>query len=131
MLRVSLSSHLKARSGSRNGPESRMNLPTLWCMLQEWDKDDADSMDRHGSDRCHMGMATMRSMYSLLLSFTVACSGCVCWFVPCDRRLHVSGHVFDNQHHPVSQASVTFYGVTKETPEDGCFYFDGLLVLLC
>jgi hypothetical protein len=69
----------------------------------------------------------MRSMYSLLLSFTVACSGCVCWFVPCDRRLHVSGHAFDNQHHPVSQASVTFYGVTKETPEDGCFYFDGLL----
>ena len=48
-------------------------------------------------------------------------------FVPCDRKLHVSGHVLDNKHHPISQAKVELYGVTKETDENGCFYFGGLL----
>ncbi len=48
-------------------------------------------------------------------------------FVPCDRRLHVSGHVFDAQHKPISNATIEFYGVKKETDENGCFYFGGLL----
>jgi hypothetical protein len=48
-------------------------------------------------------------------------------FIPCDRRLHVSGHVLDLQHKPISKATVEFYGVKKQTDENGCFYFDGLL----
>jgi hypothetical protein len=48
-------------------------------------------------------------------------------FVPCDRRVHVSGHVFDSQHKPIGHAKVEFYGSTQETDERGCFYFGGLL----
>jgi Carboxypeptidase regulatory-like domain len=48
-------------------------------------------------------------------------------FVPCDRKLHVSGHVIDTQHKPVVNATIEFYGVKKQTDEDGCFYFGGLL----
>ena len=48
-------------------------------------------------------------------------------FVPCDRKLHVSGHIFDAQHKPVSHATVEFYGVKKETDANGCFYFGGVL----
>ena len=48
-------------------------------------------------------------------------------FVPCDRKLHVSGHVFDAQHKPVGNATIEFYGVKKEIDENGCFYFGGLL----
>ena len=48
-------------------------------------------------------------------------------FVPCDRKLHVSGHVVDGQHKPISKATVEFYGVKKQTDEKGCFYFGGLL----
>jgi len=48
-------------------------------------------------------------------------------FVPCDRQNHVSGHVFDAQHKPISRATVEFYGVKTETDENGCFYFGGHL----
>ncbi len=48
-------------------------------------------------------------------------------FVSCDRKLHVSGHVVDGQHKPISKATVEFYGVKKQTDENGCFYFGGLL----
>ena len=48
-------------------------------------------------------------------------------FVPCDRAVHVSGHVFDAQHKPISNATVEFYGVKHQTDENGCFYFGGVL----
>jgi hypothetical protein len=48
-------------------------------------------------------------------------------FVPCDRGVHVSGHVLDAQHRPISHATVEFYGVKKETADDGCFRFGGHL----
>jgi hypothetical protein len=64
---------------------------------------------------------------SLALAAVLLGGGCVCMFVPCDRALHVSGHVFDSEHKPVSHATVEFYGVKKETDENGCFYFGGVL----
>ena len=63
----------------------------------------------------------------LLLAFALICSGCVCVFLPCDRKVHVSGHVFDAQHKPLGNATIEFYGVKKQTDENGCFYFGGLL----
>ena len=72
-------------------------------------------------------MIVMRLMQCLILVVALICGGCVCMFVPCDRRLQVSGHVFDLQHKPISHATVEFYGVKKETDDTGCFYFGGLL----
>ncbi len=48
-------------------------------------------------------------------------------FVPCDRKLHVSGHVLDIQHQPISNATIELYGVKQQTDDNGCFYFGGLL----
>jgi hypothetical protein len=48
-------------------------------------------------------------------------------FVPCDRNVHVSGHVFDSQHKPLRNATIEFYDVKNQTDENGCFYFGGLL----
>jgi len=53
--------------------------------------------------------------------------GCVCWFVPCDRMNHVSGHVRSPLGEPVEAADVVFYGVTRRTDERGCFHFGGSL----
>jgi hypothetical protein len=64
---------------------------------------------------------------NLLLVFVFICSGCVCMFVPCDQKLHVSGHVLDTQHKPVGNATIEFYGIKKQSDENGCFYFGGLL----
>jgi len=52
----------------------------------------------------------MRLARHLYLVVTFISSGCVCMFVPCDRSLHVSGHVFDAQHKPVVNATIEFYG---------------------
>jgi hypothetical protein len=62
----------------------------------------------------------MRLISSLVLCLTLICTGCVCMFVPCDRGVHVSGHVLDAQHRLISHATVEFYGVKKETAADGC-----------
>jgi hypothetical protein len=61
----------------------------------------------------------------LWLVVLLLCSGCVCVFPPCDRRLHVSGHVFDADHNPVPDAIVVLNGVRQETNQNGCFYFGG------
>jgi hypothetical protein len=51
----------------------------------------------------------------------------VCMFVPCDRHVHVSGHVYDEHHRPLRDAEVEYYGERKRTDANGCFYFRGLL----
>src|SRR4051812_35409716 len=48
-------------------------------------------------------------------------------FVPCDSRVHISGHILDAQHRPIPHSKVEFYGVTKDTDQNGCFYFGGVL----
>jgi hypothetical protein len=60
-----------------------------------------------------------------LVSFTL--SGCLCWFVPCDRSNHVSGHVRTASGQPIEGAEVEFYGVTEKTDASGCFAFGGTL----
>jgi|SRR4030095_12152935 Carboxypeptidase regulatory-like domain len=60
------------------------------------------------------------------LVIVLFCSGCVCVFAPCERRLHVSGQVSDADHNRVAYATVVLNGVRKETDERGCFYFGGL-----
>ena len=69
----------------------------------------------------------MRLLHGLSILAVLSSGGCICMFVPCDRQVHVSGHVLDAQHKPVGHATVQFYGVQKETDENGCFYFGGLL----
>lgn len=54
-------------------------------------------------------------------------SGCLCWFVPCDRSNHVSGHVRTSSGQPIEGAQVEFYGVTEKTDAAGCFSFGGHL----
>ena len=64
----------------------------------------------------------MLSVFAVILV-----SGCICWFAPCDRAVHVSGHVRDTRGAPVKDAAVEFYGVTRATCDDGCFHFGGVL----
>jgi hypothetical protein len=61
------------------------------------------------------------------LFLLLAQTGCLCWFVPCDRELHVSGHVYDARGKPVRDAEVELYGDTRRTRADGCFRFTGVL----
>jgi hypothetical protein len=49
--------------------------------------------------------------------------GCVCIFEPCNRRIHLSGHVLDAEREPVPYAIVELNGMKRETDETGCFYF--------
>lgn len=50
-------------------------------------------------------------IFALTLIASV-CGGCLCWFVPCDRFNHVSGHVRAATGDPIEGAEVEFYGVT-------------------
>ena len=71
---------------------------------------------------CRVNLATF------LLAVLMAPSlSCVCWFVPCDRQVHVSGYVFDENHNPLQGAIVEFYGTTRLTTANGCFRFSGHL----
>jgi hypothetical protein len=63
----------------------------------------------------------------LVAGIILLMNGCVCWFVPCDKAVHVSGHVLDENARSIENASVLFYGVTRDTCPDGCFRFGGLL----
>jgi hypothetical protein len=69
----------------------------------------------------------MKVLAVFVFALVIASTGCVCMFVPCDRKVHVSGHVFDEKHKPLRDADVEFYGVTHKTDKNGCFYFGGLL----
>src|SRR4051794_12009182 len=69
----------------------------------------------------------MKVFAALILCSLITCSGCVCMFVPCDKWVHVSGHVFDEKHNPLQDADVEFYGDIKKTDANGCFYFGGVL----
>ena len=64
---------------------------------------------------------------SLLGIVSCALSGCLCWFVPCDRSNHVSGHVRTSSGQPIEGAQVELYGVTEKTDAAGCFSFGGHL----
>ena len=62
--------------------------------------------------------------FFVLLS-TVCLSGCL--FFVGDKLNHVGGHVRDKSGKPIEGVHVTFYGVTKATDSNGCFYFGGYL----
>ena len=64
---------------------------------------------------------------SALTLSALVLSGCLCWFVPCDKAVDVHGTVSDHLGHPVAGADVELYGVTHKTDAVGCFGFGGHL----
>jgi Carboxypeptidase regulatory-like domain len=70
-------------------------------------------------------MVNARSWLPFLVAAAIQ-TGCVCWFVPCDRGFCVSGRVVDGTGRPVAGAMVTvFDSETVTTDANGCFQLEG------
>jgi Carboxypeptidase regulatory-like domain len=65
----------------------------------------------------------------ILLIAASTLSGCLCWFLPCDRRIHVSGTVVDAAGAPIEGAKVELFDDAVQTKRNGCFRFRGTLAV--
>ena len=61
-------------------------------------------------------------------SAALACSACICWFVPCDREYVLAGRVHTSNGLPLGGAQVTLPWTSQpiETDAAGCFTLSGL-----
>lgn len=63
-----------------------------------------------------------------LLGVALACSACLCWFVPCDRGYYVAGRVLSSNGLPLDGARVSMSWDLEPTATDavGCFTLGGI-----